>query len=239
MRTHDLVMMRRTMHDVDGPFSWYPNHGVGQQREEGPKSAASGSAQPPSKDDHKSSKKTRESDAYASYSIHSLNLNGMAEARNEQGEQPGTGCSNEGNLEARIWSSEHFDRDDNVGDDNEDTKALNSLNHRILSSPKPVSPPCQRNHSLYLSPTNIALQQSVHLLNMVQVTGSAHSCSQTWFSYFRSSKQISSGLVYHYIPSPTPNVPPTKNDWDLLFCPMLDEYFNPSPSVAVVQEPGV
>ncbi|GJZ07462.1 retrovirus-related pol polyprotein from transposon TNT 1-94 [Tanacetum coccineum] len=33
-------------------------------------------------------------------------------------------------------------------------------------------------------------------------------------------------------PSPTHNVPPTKNDWDTLFCPMLDEYFNPSPSVA-------
>ncbi|GJV46119.1 hypothetical protein Tco_1430655 [Tanacetum coccineum] len=33
-------------------------------------------------------------------------------------------------------------------------------------------------------------------------------------------------------PSPTPNVPPTKNDRDTLFCPMFDEYFNPSPSVA-------
>ncbi|GKD04487.1 hypothetical protein Tco_1179461 [Tanacetum coccineum] len=32
-------------------------------------------------------------------------------------------------------------------------------------------------------------------------------------------------------PSPTPNVPPTKNDWDSLFYPMFDEYFNPSPSV--------
>ncbi|GJX52609.1 hypothetical protein Tco_0280978 [Tanacetum coccineum] len=32
-------------------------------------------------------------------------------------------------------------------------------------------------------------------------------------------------------PSPTPNVPPTKNDLDTLFCPMFDEYFNPSPSV--------
>ncbi|GJZ28008.1 hypothetical protein Tco_0572655 [Tanacetum coccineum] len=55
---------------------------------------------------------------------------------------------------------------------------------------------------------------------------------------------ISSGLVPQP-PSPTPNVPPTKNDWDSLFCPMFDEYFNPSPSVvqhvlvAVVQEPVV
>ncbi|GJT91567.1 hypothetical protein Tco_1080412 [Tanacetum coccineum] len=46
-------------------------------------------------------------------------------------------------------------------------------------------------------------------------------------------------------PSLTPNVPPTKNNWDSLFCPMIYEYFNPSPSVvqhvlvAVVQEPVV
>ncbi|GKE42936.1 hypothetical protein Tco_1470220 [Tanacetum coccineum] len=45
--------------------------------------------------------------------------------------------------------------------------------------------------------------------------------------------------------SPTPNVPPIKNDWDSLFCLMFDEYFNPSPSVvqpvlvASVQEPVV
>nr|GEV89527.1 hypothetical protein [Tanacetum cinerariifolium] len=46
-------------------------------------------------------------------------------------------------------------------------------------------------------------------------------------------------------PSLTPNVPPTKNDWDTLLCPMFDEYFNTSPSVAqpvlvvIVQEPVV
>ncbi|GJU86522.1 hypothetical protein Tco_1294068 [Tanacetum coccineum] len=55
---------------------------------------------------------------------------------------------------------------------------------------------------------------------------------------------LSVGLVPQS-PSPTPNVPPTKNDWDSLFCPMFDEYFNPSPSVvqpvlvAGVQEPVV
>nr|GEX83312.1 retrovirus-related Pol polyprotein from transposon TNT 1-94 [Tanacetum cinerariifolium] len=31
---------------------------------------------------------------------------------------------------------------------------------------------------------------------------------------------------------PTSYVPPTKKDWDLLFQPMFDEYFNPPPSVA-------
>ncbi|GJY01345.1 hypothetical protein Tco_0359497 [Tanacetum coccineum] len=32
-------------------------------------------------------------------------------------------------------------------------------------------------------------------------------------------------------PSPTPYVPPIKNDWDILFQPMFDEYFNPLKSV--------
>nr|GEV92501.1 copia protein [Tanacetum cinerariifolium] len=33
-------------------------------------------------------------------------------------------------------------------------------------------------------------------------------------------------------PLPTPYVPPTKKDWDMLFQPMFNEYFNPPPSVA-------
>ncbi|GKC07196.1 retrovirus-related pol polyprotein from transposon TNT 1-94 [Tanacetum coccineum] len=38
------------------------------------------------------------------------------------------------------------------------------------------------------------------------------------------------GLVQN-IPSPTPYVPPTKNDWEILFQPMFDEYLNPPPCV--------
>ncbi|GKB54876.1 retrovirus-related pol polyprotein from transposon TNT 1-94 [Tanacetum coccineum] len=41
---------------------------------------------------------------------------------------------------------------------------------------------------------------------------------------------ISSGLVQN-IPSSTPYVPPTKNDWEILFQPMFDEYLNPPPCV--------
>ncbi|GJV92427.1 retrovirus-related pol polyprotein from transposon TNT 1-94 [Tanacetum coccineum] len=41
---------------------------------------------------------------------------------------------------------------------------------------------------------------------------------------------ISSGLMPKP-PSPTPYVLPTKKDWDTLFQPMFDEYFNPLPSV--------
>ncbi|GKE17475.1 hypothetical protein Tco_1425052 [Tanacetum coccineum] len=57
-------------------------------------------------------------------------------------------------------------------------------------------------------------------------------------------RTISSGLIPQP-PSPTPNLSPIKNEWDSLFCPMFDEYFNPSPSVVqpvlvdVVQEPVV
>ncbi|GJU45258.1 retrovirus-related pol polyprotein from transposon TNT 1-94 [Tanacetum coccineum] len=41
---------------------------------------------------------------------------------------------------------------------------------------------------------------------------------------------LSSGLMPNS-PSSTPYVLPTKNDWDILFQPMFDEFFNPPPSV--------
>ncbi|GJZ11052.1 retrovirus-related pol polyprotein from transposon TNT 1-94 [Tanacetum coccineum] len=41
---------------------------------------------------------------------------------------------------------------------------------------------------------------------------------------------ISSGLMENP-PSSTPYVPPTKNDWDILFQLMFDKYFNPPPNV--------
>ncbi|GJX03749.1 retrovirus-related pol polyprotein from transposon TNT 1-94 [Tanacetum coccineum] len=43
---------------------------------------------------------------------------------------------------------------------------------------------------------------------------------------------LSSGLVPNP-PSPTPYEPPTKKDWDNLFQPMFDEYFNPPPTHSV------
>nr|GFB58908.1 integrase, catalytic region, zinc finger, CCHC-type, peptidase aspartic, catalytic [Tanacetum cinerariifolium] len=48
---------------------------------------------------------------------------------------------------------------------------------------------------------------------------------------------ISSGLVQKYSPL-TSYVPPSKNDWDLLFQPIFDELLNPPPSV-VNQAPDV
>ncbi|GJZ19385.1 retrovirus-related pol polyprotein from transposon TNT 1-94 [Tanacetum coccineum] len=41
---------------------------------------------------------------------------------------------------------------------------------------------------------------------------------------------ISSGLMPN-IPSSNPYVPPTKNDWEILFQPMFDEYLNPPPFI--------
>ncbi|GJY28882.1 retrovirus-related pol polyprotein from transposon TNT 1-94 [Tanacetum coccineum] len=55
---------------------------------------------------------------------------------------------------------------------------------------------------------------------------------------------ISSGLVPS-IPSSTPYVPTTKNNWKILFQPMFDEYLNPPPSVdlqvptVIAPEPSV
>ncbi|GKD68272.1 hypothetical protein Tco_1322362 [Tanacetum coccineum] len=59
-----------------------------------------------------------------------------------------------------------------------------------------------------------------------------------------ASKQSSSGPALHEMnpgtlssrlvpqpPSPTPFVPPTRNDWDTLFQPLFDEYFSPPPCV--------
>nr|GFA84043.1 hypothetical protein [Tanacetum cinerariifolium] len=48
---------------------------------------------------------------------------------------------------------------------------------------------------------------------------------------------ISSGLM-HTSSSSTSYVPPSRNDWDLLFQPMFDELLNPPPSV-VNQAPEV
>ncbi|GKB22741.1 retrovirus-related pol polyprotein from transposon TNT 1-94 [Tanacetum coccineum] len=48
--------------------------------------------------------------------------------------------------------------------------------------------------------------------------------------YEMTPRTISSGLVSNLPPS-TPYVPPTKNDWDLLFQPIINEYFNPPSSV--------
>nr|GEW68101.1 hypothetical protein [Tanacetum cinerariifolium] len=46
----------------------------------------------------------------------------------------------------------------------------------------------------------------------------------------KETLNASAGLLQN-ISSPTPAVPPIKNEWDSLFQPMFDEYFNPPPIV--------
>ncbi|GJU23308.1 retrovirus-related pol polyprotein from transposon TNT 1-94 [Tanacetum coccineum] len=48
----------------------------------------------------------------------------------------------------------------------------------------------------------------------------------------------SSGLLPNPIPQ-QPCIPPTRNDWDRLFQPMFDEYFNPPPSVVSLVQVAV
>ncbi|GKE53115.1 hypothetical protein Tco_1488271 [Tanacetum coccineum] len=43
-------------------------------------------------------------------------------------------------------------------------------------------------------------------------------------------RYISSGLVQNLV-SPTPYVSPSKKDYEIMFEPLFDEYFNPSPHV--------
>ncbi|GJU93692.1 retrovirus-related pol polyprotein from transposon TNT 1-94 [Tanacetum coccineum] len=54
---------------------------------------------------------------------------------------------------------------------------------------------------------------------------------------FMTPRTISLGLVQN-IPSSTPYVPPMKNDWEILFQLMFDEYLNPPPCVDL-QVPAV
>ncbi|GJY17635.1 hypothetical protein Tco_0389126 [Tanacetum coccineum] len=50
-------------------------------------------------------------------------------------------------------------------------------------------------------------------------------------SYLRAVLSTTSIRLVQNIPSPTPVVPPIKNDWDSFFQPMFDEYFKPPPNV--------
>ncbi|GKF90453.1 hypothetical protein Tco_0274154, partial [Tanacetum coccineum] len=96
-------------------------------------------------------------------------MKALKESKKMSKRQPGTGGSNEGTSnilgvpdEKKLifeWEadvdSKHFDRDDNAGDDNEETKPdpeeiynffiCSFIDASVIDllSPKPVSPPCQ------------------------------------------------------------------------------------------------
>nr|GEU93119.1 hypothetical protein [Tanacetum cinerariifolium] len=106
------------------------------------------------------------------------------------------------------------------------------FNDKMASADNTSGPASQRKESCTLQCVlSLKEEKSSYLRAVLSTTSiSSHACSVN-----------NSGLVPQP-PSPTPNVPPIKNDWDTLFCPIFDEYFNPSPSVtqpvfvAVVQE---
>ncbi|GJW41134.1 hypothetical protein Tco_0066979 [Tanacetum coccineum] len=64
-----------------------------------------------------------------------------------------------------------------------------------------------------------------------------HECIQT-LDISACTLNLDAGLVPNSVSS-TPYVPPCKKDWDILFQPMFDEYFNPSPSVVSPHPPTV
>ncbi|GJX87604.1 hypothetical protein Tco_0339618 [Tanacetum coccineum] len=148
-------------------------------------------------------------------------MKALKESKKMSKRQPGTGGSNEGTGNI-------------LGVPDEST---------VISRASSEGTGSKRNHSLKLSPPLSIRTTASNSSLMVKTRPPAHISSGPG-PQLLTPRTIRSGLIPQP-PSPTPNVPPTKNDWDLLFCPMLDEYFNPSPSVvqhvlvAVVQEPVV
>ncbi|GJR30304.1 putative reverse transcriptase domain-containing protein [Tanacetum coccineum] len=202
--------------DDEGPSAG-SNQGRSAKRRR-PESATSGSAQPPSKDDHQISKKPRESDASASIQHPALTSTGwqITDTRDDVVNSLMHMLPN--NIQITDTSS-------NEGTGN------------ILGVPDESTVISRASSEGTGSKPGVLMSEKVILL-----VGS-RLCSGPG-PQLLTPRTISSGLIPQP-PSPTPNVPPTKSDWDLLFCPMLDEYFNPSPSVVqhvlvvVVQEPVV
>ncbi|GJV73281.1 hypothetical protein Tco_1493276 [Tanacetum coccineum] len=167
--------------DDEGPSAG-SNQGRSAKRRR-PESAAFGSAQPPSKDDHQSSKKPRESDASASKQHPALTSTGwqitdtrddvvnskavdimkaLKESKKMSKRQPGTGGSNEGtgNILGVPDESTVISRASSEGAGSKPGSLISHLLNQYLL---PV-----KNHSLQLLPPTSALQQSSSVLEMVK-----------------------------------------------------------------------
>ncbi|GJX88328.1 hypothetical protein Tco_0340342 [Tanacetum coccineum] len=120
--------------------------------------------------------------------------------------------------------SEHFDRDDNARDDNEETKPDHEEidNHVALAGPNP-----EHMQDVFLA-TNYP-------------KGGASSGPEP---FMMTPGQLNSGLAPSHVPATT-NIPPTDKDLEILFQPMFDEYFEqstdsePVPTATVVNAPIV
>ncbi|GJR36224.1 retrovirus-related pol polyprotein from transposon TNT 1-94 [Tanacetum coccineum] len=95
----------------------------------------------------------------------------------------------------------------------------NCLSHAVLGNP-------------FVEVSNLTYDPSVSIIRFTNgVDKVAYQMPhKTGLSQLLTPGIINSGFLPNP-PSPTPYVSPTKKEWDTLFQPMFDGYFNPSPSV--------
>ncbi|GJV65914.1 hypothetical protein Tco_1476742 [Tanacetum coccineum] len=182
-----ILMIEEDEDDYEGPSAG-SNQGRSAKRRR-PESAASGSAQPPSKNDHQSSKKPRESDASAFLlqlffiptltSTEAANImKALKESKKMSKRQPGTGGSNDGTGNI-------------LGVPDESTVISRASSEGTGSKP---GVPDEEKLILYSGPAPSVMTPGY----------------------------ISSGLVQISV-SPTPYVPPSKKDYEILSGPVLHE----------------
>ncbi|GJX50916.1 hypothetical protein Tco_0277761 [Tanacetum coccineum] len=234
--------------DDEGPSAGL-NQGRSAKRKR-PGSAASGSAQPPSKDDHQSSKKPRESDASASKQHPALTSTGwqITDTRDDVVNSLMHMLPN--NIQITDTNSFIVSKK-RSSDSSKKLKGIQTLTPaeqeaadimKALKESKKMSkrqPGTGGSNEGTGNILGVPDESTVISRASSEGTGSKPGVpdEEKLILYSGPGPQlltprtISSGLVPQP-PSPTPNVPPTKNDWDLLFCPMLDEYFNPSTSTS-------
>ncbi|GJT88519.1 retrovirus-related pol polyprotein from transposon TNT 1-94 [Tanacetum coccineum] len=91
-------------------------------------------------------------------------------------------------------------------------------------------------HSSFSQKKLVSFVTEIHTLSIdISLRDCFYNTSKMFVLYWiykdkRPPGTLSSELMTNPIPQP-PYVPPTKNDWDILFQPMFDEFFNPPPSV--------
>ncbi|GJR75831.1 retrovirus-related pol polyprotein from transposon TNT 1-94 [Tanacetum coccineum] len=90
--------------------------------------------------------------------------------------------------------------------------------------------PSKKAYRIYDKRTHVIIE-TIHV-DFDELTAMAFEqfSSRPW-PQLMTPRTLSAGLMPQP-PSLKPNVPPTRNDWDILFQPFFDEYFSPSPSVA-------
>ncbi|GJT78265.1 hypothetical protein Tco_1044990 [Tanacetum coccineum] len=209
--------------DDEGPSAG-SNQGRSAKRRR-PESAASGSAQPPSKDDHQSSKKPRESDASASIQHPALTSTGwqITDTRDDVVNSLMHMLPN--NIQITDTSLMHM-------------LNLNPSPHKedslVLLSEIPLL--CQRRGSNEGTGNLLGVPDESTVISRASSEGTGLCAARLTAPVQISSGPapslmtpgyISSGLVQNLVSS-TPYVPPSKKDYEILFQPLFDEYFNSS-----------